>query len=247
MVSLSNQAVHHLHAGRDAFFHADADGVGVLQHRDALIRPDALGQRVLDVLARGVAAGVKDARHAVRALTSQGDLPVHRVERDAPLDQAGDAIGPLPGEHGHGVRITQAGAGLQGIPLVQGRRVARPDRRRDAALRVAAIAVVDAFLGDYQHAAVLGGQQRGVQPGNTAADDDVVVSRWDHAARSPSPRTHSRIPEPGIYSGRVRSLPHLRKRSAPTRAGSRLPRCRVESESLVKIPDRQVVFAQKHA
>ena len=73
------------------------------------------------MLAGGIAPGVQDARHAVRALAPQGDLPVDGVEEDAPPDQAGDAVRPLSGENSHRLRVTQAGAGLQRVPLVQRR------------------------------------------------------------------------------------------------------------------------------
>ena len=132
------------------------------------------------MLAGGIAPGVQDPRHAVRALAPQGDLPVDGVEGDAPPDQAGDAVRPLPGENAHRLRTAQAGAGFQGVPLVQRCRIPGADSRRDAALGVPAVAVVNPALGHHQHAAVLGRQQRGVQPGDPAADDDVVVARSVH-------------------------------------------------------------------
>ena len=84
--------------------------------------------------------------------------------------------GSLPGEHGHGVRVAQTGPCVQGVPLMQRHRVSGADGRRDTALGVAAVAVVDAALGHHQHAAVLGGQQRGVQAGDAAPYDDAVIA-----------------------------------------------------------------------
>ena len=86
--------------------------------------------------------------------------------------------GPWPVNTATAAGVAQAGPGIQGVALVQRRRVARPDGSGDATLGVAAVAVVDAAFGYHQYATVIGRQQRGVQAGDTTADDDVVVSRF---------------------------------------------------------------------
>src|SRR3990172_3541032 len=125
--------------------------------------------------AGGVAAGVEDAGRGVSALAGEGDLAVLGVERDAEAHEVVDAVGGLLGEDAGGVGIDEAGAGGERVVEVLAGRIARPDRRGDAALGPARVAVVHGAFGDDEHGAVLAGEEGGVQPGYAGADDDVVV------------------------------------------------------------------------
>ena len=180
---LSVDAMQGFHTANRPVIDADANGVRVLQQGYPGGRTHPIGQRVLDVLTRGIAAGMQDPRDAVGALPTQGDLTVNGIERHAPLDQAGDALGTLTRKDANRCRIAQAGSGIQCIPLVQVWRVAGPHCRRDASLGVTAVAVVNQTLGDHQHAAVACRQQRRVQAGNAATDDYVVVAGFHWCSR----------------------------------------------------------------
>ncbi len=75
------------------------------------------------------------------------------------------------------IQIAQAVAGGEGVLEVQLRSVVVADRRGDAALRVAGVALGRRGLGEQQHVARRRQFQRGAKGGDAAADDEVVRGR----------------------------------------------------------------------
>jgi hypothetical protein len=85
-----------------------------------------------------------------------------------------DAVGGLFDEDPGRLFVDQAGACLDGVTQVQGGIVVGADGGGDAALRVLRVALVDAALGEDADRTMLPCEQRGVEPGDTGTDDEVV-------------------------------------------------------------------------
>ena len=147
----AGREVEHVYAAHRAVFDH-----GVARQRE-LADGDApasrrVEQRGFDVPAGRVAAGVQDAGHRVRSLPRQDDLALHRVEGDTEADEVGDAVGRVAGQDldvGGVAEPRSRAAGVVGVPP---RRVAGSDGRRDAALGVLRVAVLDAPLGEDEDA-----------------------------------------------------------------------------------------------
>ena len=178
-LALARFAVQGFHGHGTPVFGHQASGQRVFQDINVGLG-NPRGQREFDVLAGGIAPGVKDTGAAVGSLHTQGNFAVAGVERDAPLDEAGNPLGPLAGEDFHRFPIAQTRPGGQRVLHVQGRRVAGAHRRRYAALGVAGITVFHPALGEDQRGAVFPRQQGGVKAGDAAANDDVIVVRAWH-------------------------------------------------------------------
>ena len=135
-------------------------------------------QRRLDVEARPVSARMQHAVDGVRALASERDPSVPAaVEADAELDQAADRRGALPGQDADGGRVAEPRAGADRVGGVAFGVVVRAHRGGNAALRAAGVGAVERGLGDDGDGAAFGGDQRGVESGQAAADDDDVAAR----------------------------------------------------------------------
>ena len=119
--------------------------------------------------AGGVAQGVDDAAVAVAALHAD-----FGVELGAVADQFVDVAGRLAHHHLDHVAVAQAGAGRQRVLDVVLEAVLRRTHGRDAALGVAAVALLHAVLGDDQHLHVRRRGQGRPQPGDAAADHQQV-------------------------------------------------------------------------
>ena len=175
-----------------------AAGCAVLRHQHSSTRQYSrtvtrrhareAAERQLDVRARGVAAGVEDARAAVGALAAERDVTLDAVEGHAEAHQVGDALRRLARQDAGGLFVDEAGAGGDRVAQVQLRRVVRPDGRGDAALGVLRVALVDGALGEDEDAAVVLREQRREQPGDAGPDDNVIVLRHDSLSpqRAPS-------------------------------------------------------------
>jgi hypothetical protein len=118
-----------------------------------------------------IAAGVEDARPAVRAFAPERDLAVDAIERHAEAHEVADALSGLADENARGLFVDQARARLDRVAQVQLGRVARPDGGRDPALRIARVALV-VEPGDMSTRRARGPERRG-RP-RSRPDDDVV-------------------------------------------------------------------------
>ena len=137
--------------------------------------------------AGGVAAGVEDAVAAVRRLAAERDLAVGAVERHAEAHEVVDAVGGRLDEDARRLLVDEAGAGLERVAQVQLR--ARRPAPTAAAMPPCAYFVLHSSmlpLVSTQHGAVLARQQRGVEPGDAGADDDVVEA-LGHGVPPPRP------------------------------------------------------------
>ena len=102
---------------------------------------DALPERAAD-LAAGRVAGVQDPADAVRRFEPERRLAVRvAIEPRAPVDQLAHVARAFLDEHAHGRFVAQPVAGADRVGGVQRRAVVGADRRRDAALRVAGVAL----------------------------------------------------------------------------------------------------------
>ena len=126
-------------------------------------------------VAGAVAAGMQDARARVRALAAEGDGALGGVEGDSEFGEAADPVGRFPYENLDGGAVAEAGAGGQGVGQVLLDAVVRAHGGGDAALGVLGVGFLDGALGDDDRAAVPGGEQGGVEPGDARAQDAVVV------------------------------------------------------------------------
>ena len=146
----------------------------VLVELDAAADLGRLGQGARDLAAGGVAAGVNDARHRVRAFAPQHDLAVHAVEVGADLHELAHAVRALVDEHPDRVLVAEPGAGLDRVLEVEVRRVGLAERGGDAALGEERGRVVEARLGEQPDAPAAGGGDGGRQAGDAAAQDEHV-------------------------------------------------------------------------
>ena len=117
------------------------------------------------------------------SLPTQGYLPLTGVEGNTPLNQVSYPLGAFPGQNIYRFMVTQTGPGSQGVAHVQSWGVPGTNGGGDAPLSVAGVAVVDLSFGDNQHRSVLLGQQRSVETGNSAADNNVVVVGISHVSK----------------------------------------------------------------
>ncbi len=146
----------------------------MLQHLNPRL-PHVPAQRDLDVLAGGISAGMKDTGHGMGRLFGQSHLAVHGVKGHAHFDEVGYAVSGFGHQYAHGVPVRQAGTGHHRVPEVKVRGIALAYGGGNAALGVLGVAVIDAALGEDEDTAAPLGQQGGVEPGNAAADDHIVV------------------------------------------------------------------------
>ena len=137
-----------------------------------------------DAGARRVPAGMQDPRRRMGGFEAQGRSAVGtHVELHAVAGQAGDVPDSLRAQDTDGLGVVQPGAGGKGVGDVgrhgvPGGGVLRRQDGGDAALGVERVALLQRPLAQQDHldvtAAVsggVGGEQRGVEPGNPAADN----------------------------------------------------------------------------
>ena len=160
----------------------------VLQHRDPLL-PRQRRQSQLDVRPRRVPARVQHPRLRMRPLARQRDLSVLRVKRHAQPHQVLDPGRRLARQHARCLLVHQPRPRVDRVPQMLLGGIACPYRRRYPPLRPARVAVVNTPLREHKDAPVFARQQRGVQPGNPGANDDVVVrvSHLRTAIEEPQP------------------------------------------------------------
>ncbi len=152
-------------SGRDDVHQAES-----LEHPDVRPPPYRRGERLHHRGAGAIAARVHDAVAAVARLAAQRKLAARNpVEFDAGLAQPGDAPRRSLGHDRRDFGQRQARGDAQGIGRVQGRGVARADRRGDAALREPRGAIAEGRAGS-DDAAVE--RERGREARDAAADHD---------------------------------------------------------------------------
>ena len=136
---------------------------------------NACGKRGLDGSPGRIAPGMEHASTRVRGLAPPCQLAVLAIEGDPEAEQLADAVRPLPAQDPGHARIGEAGPRPQGVRHVLCDAVIRKERRRDAALRVAGVALGEFGLRhecDIVRTARLDG---GDQSGDARADDDDVA------------------------------------------------------------------------
>ena len=137
-----------------------------------------------DAGARRVPAGVQDARRRVCRFQAQGRSAVGtRVEMHAVAAQAGDVPDGLRAQDPDCLGVVEPGTGGERVRDVRchgvpGGGILRGQHGRDAALGVEGVALLQRPLAQEDHldvtaagGGVVGGEQRGVEPRNPAADD----------------------------------------------------------------------------
>ena len=127
------------------------------------------GERRGDRLAGLGPACVHDAAAGVAALAAEVV-----VELDARLDQVGDACRRLLGQHADGAVAAEPTAGAQRVLGVQRGIVVLSERRCDATLGVPAVRGRDRRLREQEHVGTVRRAERGVEAGDTAADDEKI-------------------------------------------------------------------------
>ena len=105
-----------------------------------------LGERPLELLARGVPVGVEDALLAVGRLPREVKLAVLPVEPGTPFDELENRPGALLHEHADGGLSAEPVPGFERVLQVLFGRVALGERRGDAALGVLGVGFPQAVL-----------------------------------------------------------------------------------------------------
>ena len=122
--------------------------------------------------------GVQHAARAVRPFDRQRGLTVgSAVESRAPRHQLAYVARAVLDEHAHRLLVAQPVAGRHRVRRMELRRIAWPDGRRDAALRVAGVAFPRLGLGEDEHVArarELGGC---AERGDAAPDDEKIRAK----------------------------------------------------------------------
>ncbi len=171
-----------------------------------------LGEGARHLAAGGVAAGVHDAGHRVRALAAEHDLPVDLVEARADVHELPHAVGALVDQHADGLLVAEAGAGVDGVLEVQLGRVGRAQRRGDASLREERRGVVEGRLGEQPDAPAARGGDGGREAGDAAAEHEHVerapVQGLSGAAGDVRAR-HGRPPQPPVRAADGSPVPDV--------------------------------------
>ena len=175
-----------------------------LADRDARMLERARREHLGDAASGLRAAGVHDAAARVAALAAEA-----LVELDAELDQVGDPRRRIARQLADRALAADAAAGAQGVLGVQARIVVLAERRGDAALGVEAVGGRELAPAQHEHVGLVRRGQRGVETGDTCADDDKSVPR--HGVLS-----SQSITPPGLYTDLASMVPAQRNFEEPT-------------------------------
>ena len=115
---------------------------------------DPGGKGSLDAGAGRISAGMEDTGHAVGALAGQRKLAVVGIEPDTERYEVDDPFRSFFAEDADRVRVAQAGAGGEGVLVVQVGGVRVADCGGYTALGPKGVAVFEGRLGKNQYAAV---------------------------------------------------------------------------------------------
>ena len=114
----------------------------------------------------------------MRTLGGEGGVAVgSMVELHSEADQAIDCRSGLVREGSDGEGIAESGAGADGICGVDFGVVEQRDRRCDATLGSLGVGLLEGGLADQGDIGEVGGQEGGVDAGQSAADDEDVLGR----------------------------------------------------------------------
>ena len=161
------------HADARAAPHDQLEHARLLEHADLFRGAHARDERARDLGTGLVAVRVHDAVLRVRRLAAERQPPVRiEIEMRAGRLQLAHASRPFFDEHLDRRRVAQRGAGGERVLPMQRRRVARAERRGDAALRVRGGAVEERLFRRQNDVAALRRAPRRVQPRDAAADDE---------------------------------------------------------------------------
>ena len=158
--------------------------VGVVEHADTGRGGHPFPQHPADFAPRGVAR-VQHPANAVRGFPSQGEPTVLvAIEAGAPLHQLLHIAAAVLNEDPHGFGNAEMIAGGDGVAFVQCRRVVITDGHRNAALRIAGVALPRICLGEDNDGAGFRQPECGAQTGHTAANDEKIALRGHGAILS---------------------------------------------------------------
>ena len=163
-------------AGAGAPVAPEREHRGLLEHPDAIVGADELGEAARDGATGLGPAGVDYAPGRVPALQGEGEAPVRiQVEADPALAELGHGRGRLAGENLHRLRPAEPATRVERVLRMPGGGVVVGERRRQATLGPEARALRERLSRDERHGrAVLGRPQRDVEAGGPAADDHDV-------------------------------------------------------------------------
>ena len=193
-------------AGQDRLLGPDQqrDRAGRRCTRAPTQRPSCVSRSMVKVRSQRVTLAALRARSMMARITSKPvasprawtmrrwlwppSMPMSVVELGAVADQVVDLAGRLADHQLDDGAVAQAGAGGQRVLDVVLEAVLRRAHGGDAALGVAAVALLDLVLGDDQDVHRRRRGQGGPQPGDAAADDehvgeDVRASAWGRSGR----------------------------------------------------------------
>jgi len=162
------QGLHPVHA---PFVAQKPDRRREFKRKDVLLFHHLAQQKPGKFPAGGISPGMQNPPPAVAPLKSEKNLAlVIPVKGHAHPDQFPDPVTPLGDQHLHGVIITEAPAGHQGIGKVQRRRIPGIGHRGNTPLGKPGIAGIQFRLGHYGHPPEPGSVPCRCQPRQTAAD-----------------------------------------------------------------------------
>ena len=150
------------------------DREDMLHHMDAGILPYLADQGLGDPAPRRVAVGVGDAGVAVSAFQRDVDLAVDPVELRAPLVKLPDQLRPARDHQLDDAPVAQSAAGLERVGDMVFDPVLAAQHRRDAALCVPGVALVQRPLADQRDIPLSGRFDRGPQARDARSDDQAV-------------------------------------------------------------------------
>ena len=148
----------------------EVHGEATIEDAHAARGTGALDQAACQLVPRGVAVGMHDARVPVPTLEGERRRAVRRaVEPHAPLEELRDLARAFRDQRTHRGGVAQAGAGVQRVGHVAVHGVLAGEDRGDAALRPAGVREVHGFLGQDDHVPVPRGLDGRPQPRDARA------------------------------------------------------------------------------
>ena len=197
-------------SGTHPVAHTQRHRLRVLVHLHARVRRDALPEHPTDLPTSRIAC-MKHPTHAVRRLPAERNLSrLVAIEFRAPFDELAHVPRPVVHQHVHRLHPTEVVPCHHRVAGVELRRILVAHCSRNAALRVACIALARIGLGQDDDAAGLRQGERGAQTGDAAADHEEVAAPGHGAILSMhhaqcSMHLHHASPCPGAISIVIRA------------------------------------------
>ncbi len=169
-----------------------ACGQRVIERAQAGMPGHLVPERARD-LAAGQVARVQHAPHGVRAFAAKRRPAVGiAIELGAPVEQFADVVRSFADQHFDGGDVAEPGPRLERVVAVKLDAVVVAERRGDAALRVAGVALSAVGLGHQHDVAVAYEMNRGAKAGDAAADHDEIRAK-SHRVLSYHPVSQSLV------------------------------------------------------